>query len=92
MWLSMEANHDSYCSGPNIRKRLQIISRSLGLPLKYRTIKVTGVTWHTVDYAKGSAWGRLCGSCKTQRVLWSKIIHWEELALAVTDSRSKEVK
>ena len=74
----------------SIEKRLQNVSRNIGLPLKYRTIKVSGRVWHTVDYAKGSTWGRLCGSCKTQRVLWNKILQWEELALAVTDSKSNE--
>ena len=71
----------------SIEQRLKSVSRQIGLPLKYRVVKVNGETWHTVDYARGSTWGRLCGSCKTQRVLWSKINHWEELAMAVTDSQ-----
>jgi len=70
-----------------IKERLRSVSYHIGMPLKYRVLKVSGETWYTVDYAKGSTWGRLCGSCKTQRVLWNKILQWEELALAVTDSQ-----
>ena len=55
-------------SDHSIRKRLQGVSRNIGLPLKYRVLKVSGEKWYTVDYAKGSTRGRLCRSCKTQSV------------------------
>lgn len=80
------------CTTDNIVRRLRGISAKTGVVLRYNEVNLmTGsgpVLHHRVERASGSKWVPITDAVKTQRVLWKRVLIWEELAEAIGASRS----
>lgn len=80
------------CTTDNIVRRLRGISAKTGVLLRYAEVaRMTDdgpVAYHRVERASGSKWVPITDSVKTQRVLWKRVLIWEELAEAIRASGS----
>ena len=77
----------SICSTDNITRRLRVISAKTGVLLRYNEVNLMSgggpVLHHRVERAAGSKWIPISEPFKTQRILWKRVLIWEELANAI---------